>query len=185
MKQLRNHKFIYIALGIILLISLILMFQAFKTAPGTPASENFVTPTPIGEQSEAQGQTNPPLRYAAGSGQKIVAKTKNRQPLPAPDAERRSTITDKLRRNNTQRSGIVYLSNAVRIEYLATANVFHGEIRTTDISAAKQEAVSWFREQGLSPEGICNLPLIFYLYSPVAEALRRQNIVFDPLPDGC
>lgn len=187
MLPLSKRTIFYLIIGGLFLLILVLIITAFITPYSTPEDKGIMpTPTSVTiRDGQSRNKTSPPLRYAQGSGDKIVAKTKNRQPLEASDAAIRKSITDKLRQNNTSRSGIVYLSNAVRIEYLASADVFHAEIRTTDISAAKQEAVGWFQAQGMSQSGICNLPLIFYLYAPVAQALRTQNIVFNPLPEGC
>jgi hypothetical protein len=86
-----------------------------------------------------------------------------------------------------QASGIVYDSNIVRVYYDSNSDKFLAEILTEDIAGAKSEAVSWFESQGMSQQGICNSPVIFYLSPEVSQLykIQRQTIKFNPLPDGC
>jgi hypothetical protein len=81
-------------------------------------------------------------------------------------------------------SGVVYKSQNVQIEYVATDALFQAEILTTQIESAKQETETWLRLQGLSQQGICNLSLNFYLSGTVKENLPTNTQV-NLLPDGC
>jgi hypothetical protein len=49
--------------------------------------------------------------------------------------------------------------------------------------AAKKEAVDWLKTQGLSQEGVCNLPLMFYVSDKTTNQTGGET--FNPLPPGC
>jgi len=59
------------------------------------------------------------------------------------------------------------------------------ELRSPDADAAKREAEYWFAANGISASGLCNLPVVFYLNSDIAELYRSMGKRFDPVPTDC
>lgn len=92
---------------------------------------------------------------------------------------------DMLTEIGESQSTIIYQSPTITIDYVRSADVFQGEILTTDIEAAKNEAVSWLKNKGFSDEGICNLPLSFYLNYDIKMELGDEAGSFDPRPNSC
>jgi hypothetical protein len=82
-------------------------------------------------------------------------------------------------------AGDIYHGPDVIISYLPAGNEFQGEILTTNIELAKKEAVDWLEKQGLSQEGICNLPIMFFLSADTAIHFQNQDVLSSPLPPGC
>ena len=138
----------------------------------TPAASLTPTPTNI---------TNPPVQYSPSGEQKLIDKVKNRTPLSESD----SAAKQKILSTTQGKSGIVYTSPDFTIEYVKSPDIFQVEIKNENIALIKEEAVSWFKTRGLSQEGICNLPVMFYLNWDTANKLRGTNTEFNPLPDGC
>ena len=64
---------------------------------------------------------------------------------------------------NGQHSGNLYQSSIVSIDYVQGPDLFQVEVLTTNVAQAKAQAVAWFEQKGFSQEGICHLPLSFYL----------------------
>lgn len=139
-----------------------------------PKPTNILTPTPT-------NTTNPPTEYFSEDEQKLIQKVKNRTPLSVSDGEAKAIILSSI----GNKSGVVYKSQNFTIEYIKSPDVFQVTILNTNVSLAKQEAVSWFKSQGLSQEGICSLPVMFILDWNMANKLRGTNTQFSPLPDGC
>jgi hypothetical protein len=59
------------------------------------------------------------------------------------------------------------------------------EILSSNVDAAKENAIMWLKSQGLSDQGICTLPVEFILNDKAAEFLRGKNMVISPLAPGC
>lgn len=68
------------------------------------------------------------------------------------------------------------------IEYIPTPQLFLVTIRKDPADTAKKDAERWFLDAGLKQEDLCDLPVRFLLGS---EELRRTNINFTSLPNGC
>jgi hypothetical protein len=123
----------------------------------------------------------PPVQYNEDAQQQLVDKINHKPTLEFSDQKAKQILLASL--NN--QSGIAYQSPQITIGYLKTGDFFQVEILTTNIQTAKDEANVWFRAQGLSQKGICNLPVQFFLNWNIANQLRNQNIIFNPLPQGC
>lgn len=105
----------------------------------------------------------------------------NRQSLSTTD----QAIRDKLTKKLNNKSGVLEDNNSFKIEYVSAPNSFMVEIKGSTTDQSKKEAENWFKQKGLSNQGVCNLPVVFYLAPESAEALRRDDRQFDPVPDGC
>lgn len=125
--------------------------------------------------------SNPPVAYNQSAQKKLVDKIVNKQSLSLSD----QTAKQKLITTIGNTSGTLYHSPQIDVVYLQSADFFQVEILTTDITTAKEEANIWFRSQGLSHQGICNLPVQFFINWNVANQLRNSNLIFNPLPENC
>jgi hypothetical protein len=88
----------------------------------------------------------------------------------------------KLLNNST---GTVYKAKEFEVWYLKSADSFMVEISDKKAYEVKISAENWFKEQGVSPIGVCNLPVIFYLSSEVSDYFKENNLKFDSTPSGC
>jgi hypothetical protein len=167
----------------LLLIVLGIAYFAF-TSIASPAN-NPPLPTPIPTVTEVPPAIPPPplINYDTKAELRLVDKMRNRPQLSQIDASAKTTMLNTVLKGYN--SGVAYESETVRIEYVKSLDLFMAEIKTTDIQQAKNDANVWFRGQGLSQEGICNLPVMFLLNLDTAEILKNKNILFSPLPNSC
>src|SRR5206468_11266738 len=96
----------------------------------------------------------------------------HRLPLSQDDFYAKDKILQLLPAN--EQTGTVYQSQNVVIEYIATTDTFQAEILTTTIASAKSEAASWFISEGMSQQGICEVPLAFYLNNNIEKQLGPE-----------
>lgn len=184
MKLKKKENLIYIGFAIILAlviigIAVVLTNQDQVPAPTEKVAKPLIspTPTPLAIFSE------PPVRYDPDGQEKLLEKKINRTPLSSNDATVKSKLLTYLPEGEV--SGSIHESRTIRVTYLQSLDLFKVEILTADISAAKNEANTWFRQQGMTQKGICDLPLGFYLNWDVANSLRNSELVFNPLANGC
>lgn len=112
---------------------------------------------------------------------KLLDYTQNRRQLSVEDEEVKFQILSTLDTS----SGIVYQNENIVIEYIRSADLFQVEILTTNIDIAKEEAVSWFKNSGLSDQGVCDLPISFYLNFDIKNQMGAAAESYSPLPQGC
>ncbi len=185
MKQKQKENIFIIALaGLLLIIVFWIAILAFSAEPTLQPEQQIqptititLTPTPTHET------TSPPVKYDTAAQDKLLDKFNNRQALSSNDTFAKAKILASLPPG--QQSGIVYKTSNISIEYVHSPDLFQIEILTTDIAQAKAAANVWFRAQGMSQRGICDLPLLFYLNWEIANQMRGQNIQFSPLGNGC
>lgn len=102
--------------------------------------------------------------------------------LSQEDKTARQKLIDSLQEG----SDILYENNNFRVRYLKpSVDSFMVTILNNDIEATKTEISSWFRQQGVSEQGICNLPVVLQLGGKVDEYLRANNQTFNPIPEEC
>jgi hypothetical protein len=111
---------------------------------------------------------------------KLLDLVQNRRPLSQADQNAKAKILSNFPQG--QDSGVVYKTSTISVEYVHSPDLFQVDILTNNISAAKAEAVAWFQKQGMSQQGICSLPLTFYLDFQINN---QQKGSFNPLPEGC
>ncbi len=114
---------------------------------------------------------------------KLLDLIQNRRQLSDADSTAKKNLLLQL--PNGESSGNIYLSSTIRVEYVRGPDLFQVEILTTNVALAKVEAAAWFQQNGISQEGICNLPVSFYLNWDIAQKLRNSDTVFNPLPNDC
>lgn len=181
MQKFNRQNIVFVLAGIILLIIMIVLgIAAFSPKPQEPTPNNIA---PMSQAPSSPSTATQGVRYSSGSAQKLISKLVNRAAISSNDSFAKAKILSLLPKGEV--SGILNTSPNIRIEYINAADEFKVEILTTHILQAKSEAVIWFRSQGMSQEGICNLPVSFYLNKSVANQLRNSNITFNPLAEGC
>lgn len=137
----------------------------------TPTPRISTTPTPFAPAK---------FSYPKDQVDKLLAIVKARPALSPSDLAIRNRLIASL----GSQSGILYQSSRFDIEYVKAPNSFMVAVKTIDITQVKNDATSWFAELGLSKNGICNFPVIFYPAIP-QKALPPGPIPFNPLPEGC
>lgn len=181
---MRRRKEDYLLIGFaVVLVSIVTFICIFAFQQGNKPTES-TTPSP----SEAvptieKPHTDPPVTYDGKAQAKLLDRILNRQQLAASDATAKQTILALLPQG--QDSGTLYSSENIKIDYVHGPDLFQSEILTINIAQAKAETNVWFRNKGMSQEGICTLPLMFYLNWNVANLLRDSHIMFSPLPNSC
>lgn len=162
---------------IFILIASLLIFNANKNKTSKIVQPVIVAPSPFLPDLKPSTLS----AYDLDSLEKDFQRIEKRQPLSEADAKTKTKLIDSL----GNRSEILVNNNLYQIEYVKSADSFMVEIKTSDIEQAKKGAVNWFVKQGLSKNGVCNLPVVFYLNSKVGDELEKENIKFNPVPEGC
>jgi hypothetical protein len=168
--------------GIVIVIFVfiaVLLFSLINSRSQNPISKNSAVPTivPLNNPSQSATQT----KYNETSEWKIAEMLMQPPVLEPNDEAVRNTLLAPL----NGFAGNIYNSSNVTIFYLPSIKEFGAKITTTNIDSAKKEAVDWFRSKGISQQGLCHLPLEFYMSYDAQKYLELHNVVFDPLPPGC
>ncbi len=100
-------------------------------------------------------------------------------------SEQDKKVRQELINSVSDKSGLINTNQLYSIEYVKSPDSFMVEILSTDVEAAKKSAASWFKQKGISGQGICNLPVVFYLNDSVKSYLQQNNQTFNPLPEEC
>ena len=182
--------------GVILGIAFVMLWQP-KPAPEQRPFGNAPTQYPTSKISKATPATSPtpdpsdliPLRgsktvlYNTKDGEKLADLTEDRRVLSDTDIQAKDKLLQKL--FAVAPSGSVYTSANVNVEYLNSEDKFYTEITTTDIDGAKKETVDWFLSQGFTRDGLCKIPLAFFLSNSALQTLEGTKVIFSPLVPGC
>ena len=147
----------------------------------SPSISTIPTPTLVVNKAKIFMKSTSPVLDKKGSSERLIEKVKNRTPLSEEDQLLRKALIFSI----GNKSGNVQATSNYNIEYVAAPDVFQVEILNKDINLAKRQTISWLELKGFSKEGICNLPIMFYLNWKVKDELRGTGIEFDPLPEGC
>jgi len=178
---MRGHKqdyFVILLAGILVIIVFAIVYITFMQSTPTTKTTPLPTIKPTVSVSD-----HLPVFYDNAAASRLAQKIQNRPTLQPADNQSKNAILNTILHGFN--SGVLYETADVRLEYVQSANLFMGEIKTTNVVKAKADATTWFLNKGLSQEGICNLPLMFYLDTGVSQALQGQDVVFSPLPNGC
>lgn len=189
----KKEDYVVILLGavLVIIVSVIAVISAnySRSTPNQeeePEAQTQNTPTRVPtKQHTAPDFTNtrPPFLYDQRSDEAMMDLIENRRPISNADSLAKAKILTLLPQGDL--SGIIHETRNIRIDYIQSGDIFQVEILTTDVQTAKSEANVWLREQGLSQEAICTLPVVFYVSYDVAEQLRNTNIVVSSLANSC
>ncbi len=174
---MNKTKILIIVLFFILVVILLVVFL-FRTSGRI---QPIPSATPTSSPQIVDRLSNQRVKYSASATKKMLDNLNNPKPLSVQDQSTRERLINSL----GNKSGVFVQNTLYHIEYVKAANQFMIEIKSTDIQVAKTEAVEWLIQQGFSQEGICNLPVVFYLNSQVSRQLSGQDIIFSPLAEGC
>lgn len=175
-------KIIIILLPIFFILVIIIVI-AMRGSNKNNTIQFYPTPTPITVSNPQNQQPQTPkdnIKSETGSYQKVLDKIDNKQPISQIDVQAKNQINSSL--NNS--SGSPITTDEYRVDYLHDNDIFVVEILTTDIQKAKSDAVDWFKSQGFTQDGICKLPVTFYINFDVKQKLP-PGTVFNPLPNSC
>lgn len=164
---------------ILLLLAFIILFPLgiFGLRIQSPPQAQYTTPS---TQQKAEHTTD--VLPQSGPQKRLLDYIQHRRPLSEADMRAKTRI---LGTAEQAASGIVYQNTNIAIEYVKSADLFQVEILTAEIPAAKEEAIVWFKSQGFSNEGICALPVSFYLNFDIKTQLGKAANSFNPLPESC
>lgn len=172
----------YVVMLVIIMFFIIVVIANILATRGL-RDEGGPSPTPMVPTAAPPARTNPPVEYAPTATQSMLDALSDPAQLSQSDLAAKERVLSFLPPG--QASGVLYESPSLTIDYTSSADQIQAEILTVDINRAKTEAVDWLASQGLSQDGICSLPVVFYLNLSVANELEDLNISFSPLADGC
>jgi hypothetical protein len=182
----KKEDYVVLGLGLTLLAVVFgISYFAFEASRPTetepvPAPTSIPAPTQPKTFTDA---TNPLIEIDSAAQGRLLDKVNHRPSISNDDAFAKAKILAQLPAG--RKSGILYETSNVRIDYVSSADLFQVEILTTDIPQAKAEADIWFRAQGASQQGICDYPVMFYLSWNIMNALRGSSVEFSPVGNGC
>ncbi len=180
---MKKENYLLITFGVILLgIIFVLAFLALSTSPSTQQQKPTISP-PLFLSPTLKANEYSPIYYPPLPEKKLMDTLEHRPQLSDEDILAKRKILSLLPKG--ERSGILYQSTNVIIDYTQPLDIFQVEILITNIDQAKTEGSTWFTTQGMSQKGLCDLPVQFYINKNVAEKLRGLHISFSPLAPGC
>lgn len=190
--SMKGHKENYFVLGLGLMLTFVVVAIAFiaftASTPETPASIPTIqptippplTPTPTYPPSNT---TKKYITYDTEASNRLLDRVNKRIPLSENDKLAKAKIL-ALFPPGVQ-SGVLHQTETIIIDYTQAIDLFMVEILIVDVAKAKAEANVWFRVNGMSQRGLCNLPLMFYLNAGVVQSLQNLDIQFNPVAPTC
>ena len=164
--NMKNSKrTLYLALsGIVITLYLILTYVAFFSPKDKAGRLNTqqILPTPI---------TN--LKSPIDVVQK---NSLSGEELTSDEIEIRSSLLSRI-----DDFSYIEKQKTFTIVYMQEHDVFQVRILKADIEAGKKDAFNWLLSQGLSTNGACKLPFVFY----INPKLLAKNSTFNPIPKEC
>lgn len=185
----KKEDYVLIAFAVILgSIMTIIGVIIWRTPPAkapvrTSTFQTQSNGTTVSIYPSSEPQTNLPVTYNKVAQDKIIAKLENHPTLTQNDSLAKQRILQLLPQGSN--GGILYSSSDFQVEYIQSFDLFQVEIFTINIQQAKNEANIWFRNQGVTQQGICDFPVDFYLSADAARQLSSLHVVFSPLPNSC
>lgn len=173
MKLTRNRDYLFLIVAVALIILFVVLAIIVTFGEIGSGQKPIIQPTNVSE-------TRPKVKYEQGSLGKSLIKLTSRTPLSPSDTSTKQKLIDIASAN----SGLIDKTKLYSIEYIRAIDDIEVEILTTDIDQAKTQAVDYLKTQGLSDQGMCNLPVRFYLNYVVTKEIS-PSVVFNPLPPGC
>lgn len=171
--MLNKKRIIFILIGLIALMVLSLVI--FRP----PADKAL--PLPILTASPSSTIQPPYITYSEDKRNQLIDIMKNRPQVSGAD----QTLREKLISQLGNKSGVITQTPDYVIKYVKAPNIFQVQILTTEYIKIKTQATEWFINQGFSQDGICKLPIQFFLSAKVKDSLQDSIENFNYLPEGC
>ncbi|MGI8420164.1 MAG: hypothetical protein ACR2LN_06015 [Candidatus Levyibacteriota bacterium] len=183
--MLRKHRYLFLLLLVVLFL---IPYAAHSYRLRNTRSATVASPSSSVSVQENSGPS-PIVSLAAnetplssGPQDRLVDLIQHRRPLSPSDMAVKKKIVALL--PSADHSGDLYHSQDITIDYTESVDLFQVEILTTDVGSAEQEAVNYFTQHGMSQQGICKLPVSFYLNFDIKKVIPT-NAPFSPLAAGC
>ncbi len=167
-------KILVIILGVIMFM-LILLGVTFLESLKKKNEPKAKTPSPTAVK------INTRKVISNDSAKKALEIAMEKPTLKQKDLFIKNSIASKL----TEPVSVVYQTDLVQVKYVKGPNDFEAKITSTQVEEAKNQTIQYFRGQGLSNDGICKLPLVFYPSIEIKEQLASEGKTFSLLPDFC
>jgi hypothetical protein len=181
-KFISQHLVLTCILIAIILFGFVLLVSTVKTNKQPPEkSDQVLPPKKVSITHAPKTSVKPLVAYNEHGVALRVDKIKNPQPLTQSDYAARKRLVDTL----GGKSGILQKTATYRVEYFKSPDEFMVAIRDINIGNAKKDAIAWFTAQGISANGLCNLPVTFYLEPKVARQIQSLRMTFNLMPDYC
>lgn len=176
--QIKKTFLLIFVLGTITLvlffIGLFLLQKSNNVTQTTPSTTIYPSSTPIENVYPEK------LNITPKNVEKSLDRFSNRTPLSQSDLDAKNRLVSSM----GSASGTLFQTKDFRIDYVKTPDDIEVDILSKNLSSAKTDAVNWLLQQGLSVQGICNLPVNFFIDFQVKNALPAGT-VFDPNPPNC
>lgn len=178
----KNNAFIVLFFFVVLLIFIPLVLFLFTKNTSKKELQAHISQTavPSVQPSYLPSPSQIQPSITQNPQQQLLNKVSQRPSLSSTDAVIKNKILSSI-----PLSEIVFQTPDVTVEYIQSFDLFQGEINTPNVNAAKIEVITWFINQGMTQQGVCNLPLSFYLNFTVKSQLPDDGNSFNPLPLGC
>lgn len=173
-----RQKYLYLAFGAVILIIYAIVVAIFFFGQNTPSPSPNIAPSPT---SPTNQQTRPRVTYDTTAVKKLEALLDQREKLSPSDQAIRKQIIQSAGNKTT----VLSQTKTYILRYIQPVDLFQAEINTIDIAQAKKDVDLYFTAKGISKNGLCYLPLTFYLSKQTSQQLTGKNISFSPIPDGC
>lgn len=171
-------RVLIIGFGLLIFLLIILGVTFLESLKGgsIPPPSQPASPTVFPSEGGAK------VKYNKDSSDRLLEIVESRPtPVELDDSTLREQLIEELGNN----SGITVETQSFKLEYVRAPDSFEAEIKTTEVNRAKNEAIDYLKTRGFSEDGICKLPLVFYLNFEVAKNLSDPGIEFSPMPDFC
>jgi len=174
-----HRNYFIIALAVVVIVPTIIIFLlSLKAKPAQTKQNYHLSPT-----SAVMPARPVTINLDDAAEGRLAQVVLHRPPLSPADSQAKTSMLNAML--GGPNSGVLFISEDVELDYVKSENVFMGDIKTTNINQAKTEVTTWLEAQGISKEGICKLPVMFYLDPLVKPALQGQTVTLNPLPLGC
>lgn len=171
-------------LGGVLLLRLLFHPEITRPVPSIPIQSPSSNPNVV----PSSNPSFTPLPYASSHSaysNSSLDQDFQRITTHIPLSDQDQTVRTNLINSLGEKSGTLTETSEFMAEYDKAPNEFMVELKINNADQAKLDAEGWFKQQGLSTQGICNLPVVFYLSSEVDQYYKSNNLNFNPIPDGC
>ena len=181
MASSKVKKLALIAAGIFIFFLILLGITLLESLKDRGVSDGGTFPTPT--LVEIRRKQEPLIeRYEEEGSKKLLNYLKTR---PTPSLPSDSQTKARLIKEIPGGSTIITSNATFKIEYVEGPETFEVEIKTVEFDKAKNEAVGFLKSQGFSEEGICKLPVVFYLNYEVSLEMATGAKKLNPIPDFC
>lgn len=181
-------KKLYILISILcIIVAICIGFLLLRGKNSLQRTVPISIPTPIQTNNTPTPSTKISIKAATGifqnkTIQKELDLLENRRPLINTDTETKIRLIQSLPSD----SETIYATTDYAVLYIKPIDEFQVEIKTTQAAQAKKDAITWFETQGMSFDGVCKLPVIFFTNHETHETMKSEGIPeISSLAEGC